>query len=644
MNKFLLGFTILFTSFVIAQSKDIDTYKAASGIKDPVQKIEAFQKFISEFPQSNYLPRAYYEITNSYLQLNNSDSAIAYADKFVNAYPPDGRINPYNTIAYVFAEKKVGLDTALVYITRSVDMARSKNARNLSQLLDTKAFVLYNLGKFDEALEVQKEAINGHENDPAYLNGLAIYQEASGKMMEALYSGAKVIFFGDPENLLPKFNEWINKEKTTDQDRAQLKKEVGEKTFLELLQVVQEPKEKQALNIAAAEFYAKLGVNLDLAKQMGNVALKNLKKDSPLEDRVKAHKTMGLIYAAEKKHDEALKELNLVKDFADPWDADFWLTLGRIYETKNQNENALNTYVSGLYAYAPPHVNAAALELLKKMNMKEEELQKRIEEKQKNSETFAPGKNKIKTNGNILLAELFTGAECNPCQGADVAFDKLSEYYPRNNVAILEYHLHIPGPDPLTNPDTYDRYLFYGANFGTPTVWLNGKEQIVGGGPRYMALNRFNIYKNSLDKYFDKKPQVNLTSKVSMVDNDIKVDVTIKGQTDSSSVLYIALVERSVKYVGSNGIDNHLFVVRDLLTENNPNGNIKKSFNLDSLNQQIESYLNDPTKHPSWRTAFGPVNWRSKPGSIDVKNLAVVAWVQNKTTKEVLNSFYADVK
>lgn len=644
MNKFFLFFIILFTTFVFAQNKDADSYKDASAKKDPVQKIDALQKFIFEFQKSNYLPRAYYDISTTYLQLDKTDSAITYADKFVNAYPPDARFNPYNTIAYIFAEKKVALDTSLAYITRAVESARSKKVRNLSQFLDTEAFVKFQMGKFDEALAVQTEAINGHENDPAYLHGLAKYQEAAGKRKDALYTGAKVIFFGDPENLLPLFNEWINKEKATDEERVQLKKEVGEKTFLELLQMVQEPKEKQALNLAAAEFYAKLGVNLDVAKQLATFAVKNLTKDSPLEERVKAHKSLGLIYAAEKKYDEALKELNLVKEFADPWDADFWLTLGRIYETKNQNENAFASYISGLYAYPPPQVNLAALALLKKMNIKEEELQKRIEEKQKYAESFEPGVNKVKNNGNILLAELFTGAECNPCQGADVAFDKLSEFYPRNNVTILEYHLHIPGPDPLTNPDAHDRYMFYGASFGTPTVILNGKEVITGGGPRFMALNRFNIYKNSLEKYFDKKPVVNLTSKAVLDKSIINVNVNLKGKTDSSSVLYIALVEKSVKYSGSNGIDQHLFVVRDLLNESNPGAIVKKSFNLDTLQAEIKSYLDNPGKHPSWRPQFGQANWRARPEVIESNNLAVIAWVQNITTKEVLNSYYTDVK
>ena len=54
----------------------------------------------------------------------------------------------------------------------------------------------------------------------------------------------------------------------------------------------------------------------------------------------------------------------------------------------------------------------------------------------------------------VVVVELFTGAECPPCVSADVAFDALLETYKPNEVVLLEYHLHIPGPDPLTNADS----------------------------------------------------------------------------------------------------------------------------------------------------------------------------------------------
>ena len=48
---------------------------------------------------------------------------------------------------------------------------------------------------------------------------------------------------------------------------------------------------------------------------------------------------------------------------------------------------------------------------------------------------------------NVMLAELFTSVECKPCACADYAFENLSQYFTKDEVAILEYHLNISGFD-----------------------------------------------------------------------------------------------------------------------------------------------------------------------------------------------------
>ena len=57
----------------------------------------------------------------------------------------------------------------------------------------------------------------------------------------------------------------------------------------------------------------------------------------------------------------------------------------------------------------------------------------------------------------VVLLELFTGAECGPCVAADLAFDALSDVYRTTELITLEYHLHIPRPDPLTGRDSVTR-------------------------------------------------------------------------------------------------------------------------------------------------------------------------------------------
>jgi len=48
-------------------------------------------------------------IARSYLEMNNTDSALVFADKYINFYPLAGRLNPYNNMAFTLIAKRRGL-------------------------------------------------------------------------------------------------------------------------------------------------------------------------------------------------------------------------------------------------------------------------------------------------------------------------------------------------------------------------------------------------------------------------------------------------------------------------------------------------------------------------------------------------------
>ncbi len=75
-------------------------------------------------------------------------------------------------------------------------------------------------------------------------------------------------------------------------------------------------------------------------------------------------------------------------------------------------------------------------------------------------EAFAGRKNSKADS--VVLIELFTGAQCPPCVGVDVAFDALLQTYKPTEVIGLQHHLHIPRPDPLSNKDTEARSEYFG--------------------------------------------------------------------------------------------------------------------------------------------------------------------------------------
>ena len=95
---------------------------------------------------------------------------------------------------------------------------------------------------------------------------------------------------------------------------------------------------------------------------------------------------------------------------------------------------------------------------------------------------FVPKKYEGRTDksaNKVAVMELFTGTQCPPCVAADVGYDGLIKSYKPQDVVLIQYHLHIPGPDPLTNADSVARSEYYnkvakGAIGGTPATCSTG--------------------------------------------------------------------------------------------------------------------------------------------------------------------------
>jgi len=62
------------------------------------------------------------------------------------------------------------------------------------------------------------------------------------------------------------------------------------------------------------------------------------------------------------------------------------------------------------------------------------------------------------------------------------------ERYDRDEVAVLVYHVHIPRPDPMTNPDTLGRFAAYDG-FSTRRMPIDGK--IMTGAARVRGRRKY---------------------------------------------------------------------------------------------------------------------------------------------------------
>lgn len=250
--------------------------------------------------------------------------------------------------------------------------------------------------------------------------------------------------------------------------------------------------------------------------------------------------------------------------------------------------------------------------------------------------------------GPTVVMELFTGAQCPPCVAADVAFDALLKRYKPDALIGLQYHLHIPRPDPLTNPDALARQEYYGDKIpGTPAVFINGRaDRAGGGGPMAMAETRYKDYRQTIDGLLEEKKQVDVTVSAVRTGDEIaivaeavlpsanKVDAVKTGKR-SSMKLRLALTEESIRYIGSNKLRFHHHVVRALpggpegVALVDGRGKVELKLDIAALRKDLEAYVAEESQGQPF---FGLTP------RVALEGLSVVAFVQDDLDKVILGA------
>jgi hypothetical protein len=244
----------------------------------------------------------------------------------------------------------------------------------------------------------------------------------------------------------------------------------------------------------------------------------------------------------------------------------------------------------------------------------------------------------------VVLVELFTGAQCKPCVAADMAFDALGRTFKASEVVLLQYHMHVPGPDPLTSPDGEARARFYDEVVrATPTILFDGKVGAPGGGGDDDATDKYEAYLGVVEPMLEKAAGAELKLSATRKGDKVTIDAEVSklAETGDDIRLRLALVEEQVAYKGSNGLPLHHHVVRAM-----PGGDAgtvikekstKKTFTVDiaELRKKLNAYLD---KYNEKRP------FPSKDRPLEMKKLRVIAFVQNDKNEEVMQSVQVDVK
>jgi hypothetical protein len=214
-----------------------------------------------------------------------------------------------------------------------------------------------------------------------------------------------------------------------------------------------------------------------------------------------------------------------------------------------------------------------------------------------------------------VLCEMFTSTTCPPCAGANQYFDQwLSTYGTADKVAVIKYHVWwpTPGNDPyyLANSGhSQSRVSYYAINYA-PDMFINGTQQ--GSSP--------SVWPGVIGNYLTVVSpfEITVTGTLSAsTGGNIAVNVRSDGtaMSGSSYVLHTVMTESNLIYTGPNGDPKHENVMRMMYPS--------------ASGEAFTIALNE-TKLFTRTIAFNSA-WV-------IPNLEIVVFVQNTTTKEIVQA------
>ncbi|MGE5193766.1 MAG: hypothetical protein ACM3U2_14820 [Deltaproteobacteria bacterium] len=236
----------------------------------------------------------------------------------------------------------------------------------------------------------------------------------------------------------------------------------------------------------------------------------------------------------------------------------------------------------------------------------------------------------------VAVCELFTNGDCEPCVGADVALSALEAAYARSEVIVLRYHQHKPGPDPLANEDSLERFKQYQAS-ATPTVLVNGRRFAVGGGPLADAPAMYRHLRSYIDPMLEEKIDLRLQLSARADQGKLAVSAKAAGLSEfpANARLMLVLAEEKIACRMKNGIRFHEMVVRSLPTNLGGVAPVKGQLSytgeidLVKLRKRLAQHLAATEKENF-------IDFDEKP--LDLTSLQLVALLQNAETGEILQA------
>lgn len=220
----------------------------------------------------------------------------------------------------------------------------------------------------------------------------------------------------------------------------------------------------------------------------------------------------------------------------------------------------------------------------------------------------------------LVLLEHFTQASCGPCASSNPRISEIINANPEKVIAI-KYQVSWPGVDPMYdhNRAEVDNRVSYYTVVGVPNSVLDGN--FYNGHPNYWDESFLDTRRAVASPF-----KIDVTHRLSAAKDSIIAHVKVTALTDvvgSSLKAHIAVIERNIYFSappGTNGEKHFEHVMKKMLP--NQLGNTLP-------NSWAANHVVEITQ-----------SWKLK-NIYDMKELGVVVFVQDNTTKEVHQAAYS---
>lgn len=225
------------------------------------------------------------------------------------------------------------------------------------------------------------------------------------------------------------------------------------------------------------------------------------------------------------------------------------------------------------------------------------------------------------------LIEEFTSSTCVPCANFNSTFDpllnSLNTNMPGSNIAAVKYQMNWPSPgnDPSYNPEGNSRKTYYGVS-GIPDTFINGKPLASASASYIQSEAATDAFIDMDMTYWTNGDQVSVT-----------VNMTPYWGFTGSHKLHIAAVEDQYDYPASTTTQDEFHYVQRKMLPNASGSTIAAM--ADGVTQTFTQTYTFNTGTPA------QTNFNIWGDSVD--DLTLVAFVQNNSTKEILQATTAKI-